>query len=378
VRRLTAVEGNSLLAALPAAFDGAGPALLPLPSEPGVRGAIVDALQPDHAAAPLERDDIALVVATSGSSGAPKGVMLTAAALLRSAHATHKRLGGAGQWLLALPVDHIAGVQVLVRSLIARTDPIVMPMTGGFSAAAFVAATARLDADRRYTSLVPTQLARLLDVAAIEALRSYDAILLGGSAALPGVVERARANGVNVVVTYGMTETCGGCVYDGVPLDDVTVDIASDGRIVIGGPTIFAGYRGRPDLTAAALLNGRLVTQDMGRFDARGRLEVLGRVDDIVVTGGENVSVLAVEATLSEQSGVVEASVIGVPDDEWGQRIVAFVVAQSVDSSMLREAVRARLGRAAVPRDVIVVDSLPYTGPGKVDRRALLSLIPQR
>jgi o-succinylbenzoate---CoA ligase len=378
VRRLTAVEGNSLLVALPAAFDGAGPALLPLPSEPGVRGAIVDALQPDDAAAPLERDDIALVVATSGSSGAPKGVMLTAAALLRSAHATHKRLGGAGQWLLALPVDHIAGVQVLVRSLIARTDPIVMPMTSGFSAAAFVAATARLDADRRYTSLVPTQLARLLDVAAIEALRSYDAILLGGAAALPGVVERARASGVNVVVTYGMTETCGGCVYDGVPLDDVTVDIASEGRIVIGGPTIFAGYRGRPDLTQAALLDGRLVTQDMGRIDARGRLEVLGRVDDIIVTGGENVSVLAVEATLSEQSGVVEASVIGVPDDEWGQRIVAFVVAQSVDSGTLREAVRARLGRAAVPRDVIILDSLPHKGVGKVDRRALLSLIPQR
>jgi o-succinylbenzoate---CoA ligase len=378
VRRLTAVEGNSLLAALPAAFDGAGPALLPLPSEPGVRGAIVDALRPDDVAAPLERDDIALVVATSGSSGAPKGVMLTAAALLRSAHATHKRLGGAGQWLLALPVDHIAGVQVLVRSLIARTDPVVMPMTSGFSAAAFVAATARLDADRRYTSLVPTQLARLLDVAAIEALRSYDAILLGGAAALPGVVERARASGVNVVVTYGMTETCGGCVYDGVPLDDVTVDIASDGRIVIGGPTIFAGYRGRPDLTAAALLDGRLVTQDMGRFDARGRLEVLGRVDDIVVTGGENVSVLAVEATLSEQSGVVEASVIGVPDNEWGQRIVAFVVAQSVDSGTLREAVRVRLGRAAVPRDVLILDSLPHTGLGKVDRRALLSLIPQR
>jgi o-succinylbenzoate---CoA ligase len=378
VRRLTAVEGNSLLAALPAAFDGAGPALLPLPIEPGVRGAIVDALQPDDAAAPLERDDIALVVATSGSSGTPKGVMLTAAALLRSAHATHKRLGGAGQWLLALPVDHIAGVQVLVRSLIARIDPVVMPMTSGFSAAAFVAATARLDADRRYTSLVPTQLARLLDVAAIEALRSYDAILLGGAAALPGVVERARASGVNVVVTYGMTETCGGCVYDGVPLDDVTVDIASEGRIVIGGPTIFAGYRGRPDLTQAALLDGRLVTQDMGRIDARGRLEVLGRVDDIIVTGGENVSVLAVEATLSEQSGVVEASVIGVPDDEWGQRIVAFVVAQSVDSGTLREAVRARLGRAAVPRDVIILDSLPHTGVGKVDRRALLSLIPQR
>ncbi len=367
-----------MLAALPAAFDGGGPALLPLPREPGVRAAIVDALQPDDAAAPLERDDIALVVATSGSSGAPKGVMLTAAALLRSAHATHKRLGGAGQWLLALPVDHIAGVQVLVRSLIARTDPVVMPMTSGFSAAAFVAATARLDGERRYTSLVPTQLTRLLDVAAIEALRSYDAILLGGAATLPSVVERARASGVNVVMTYGMTETCGGCVYDGVPLDDVTVDIASDGRIVIGGPTIFAGYRGRPDLTQAALLDGRLVTQDMGRIDARGRLEVLGRVDDIVITGGENVSVLAVEATLSEQSGVVEASVIGVPDDEWGQRIVAFVVAQAVDSGTLREAVRARLGRAAVPRDVIILDSLPHTGLGKVDRRALLSLIPQR
>jgi o-succinylbenzoate---CoA ligase len=373
VRLLHAVDAVDVMASLPAALDGAGPALLPLPREPGPRAAIIESLRPDDQAAPLDRDDIALVVATSGTSGAPKGAMLTAAALLRSAQATHKRLGGEGQWLLALPLHHIAGVQVLVRSLVGRIEPVVQDLSAGFSTEGFVEAAARLEADRCYTSLVPTQLKRLLDAGAVSALGRFDAILLGGTAVPARLVERARSHGVQVVVTYGMSETCGGCVYDGEPLDDVWVDIADDGRIVIEGPVVFAGYRLRPDLTAAALVDGRLVTDDVGRIDGAGRLEVLNRVDDMVISGGENVSLAAVEAALLDQPDVVDAAAIGLPDEDWGQRIVVFVVANTRISAAVRETVERRLGRSAAPRDVVILDELPRTGPGKVDRGALLA-----
>ena len=366
------------MTALPAALDGTGPAALPLPAERGLRATIVGALQPALSVA-LERDDVALVVATSGMSASPKGVMLTASALLRSAAAAHERLGGVGQWLLALPTHHIAGVQVLVRSIVGGRDPVVMDLTRGFSTEAFVAATSLVTAERRYTSLVPTQLARLLDGNAIDALRAYDAVLVGGAAPLPGLIERAQRRGVNVVLTYGLSETCGGCVYDGLPLDEVSVALTDGGRIVVGGPTVFAGYLGRPDLTAQTLVGGRVVTQDLGRIDSSGRLEVLGRMDDVVVSGGENVSLPAVETALSERSDIAEAAAIGLPDDDWGQRVVVFVVALStIDDADVRAAVVARLGRAAAPRDVIVVHELPRTGPGKVDRRALRAMAMQR
>jgi o-succinylbenzoate---CoA ligase len=379
VRRLRVVDAGELMPSLPTALDGTGPAVLPLPSEPGVRAMIVDTLQLDVQTDPLEGNDIALVVATSGSSGSPKGVMLTASSLLHSAHAAHQRLGGAGQWLLALPSHHIAGVQVLVRSIVARTDPVVMDLSTGFSAAAFVAATGCLGAARRYTSLVPTQFVRLLDGGAIDALRTYDAVLVGGAAPFPTLIDRARRSAINVVVTYGMSETCGGCVYDGRPLDDVSASIDGDGRIVIGGPTVFAGYLRRPDLTAHTLIDGHVLTQDRGRFDASGRLEVLGRIDEIVVSGGENVSLQAVEAALNKHPGIAEAAAIAIPDDAWGQRVIAFVVARtSIREADVQQAIAGQLGRASAPRDVIVVDNLPRTGPGKVDRRALLARATKR
>ena len=170
--------------------------------------------------------------------------------LRHSARATHDRLGGPGQWLLALPVTHVAGLTVLVRSLVARTRPEVLDLYGGFSVDAFVAATARMAPDvRHYTSLVPTQLRRLLDAGAD--LSSYDGILVGGAALPAALAERAASAGVRVVTTYGMSETCGGCVYDGLPLDGVEVVVRDDGRVELGGPVVFAGYRLRPDLTAA-------------------------------------------------------------------------------------------------------------------------------
>ena len=368
---------TSVLPALAAALDGAGPALLPLPSG-GTRTAVVAALQPDL---PLERDDVALVVPTSGSTGGPKGVLLTGAALQHSATAAHRRLGGPGQWLLALPVTHIAGLSVLVRSLQAGTRPVVLDLYGGFDPGAFAAATARLDPTaRRYTALVPTQLRRLL--AAGVDLTPYDAILLGGTAAPPALLEQASVAGASVVTTYGMSETCGGCVYAGWPLDGVEVSLADDGRIRISGPVVFAGYRLRPDLTGEALADGRLVTNDLGRWDDAGRLEVSGRTDDVIVTGAVNVSASHVEAVLATHPAVRVCAVVGRPDAQWGERVVAVVQAERWDAvptlDELRSFAAGSLEPAALPKELLVLGQLPMLASGKPDRAAVHTLVAAR
>ncbi len=381
VHAVTAPTGETVLSsfvpALAAALDGAGPALLPLPTG-GTRGAVLAMGRVDE---PLERDDIAVVVPTSGSTGEPKGVLLTASALRHSAAATHDRLGGPGQWLLALPVTSIAGLTVLVRSLLARTRPVVLDLYGGFDVGAFVAATTRLEPGvRRYTALVPTQLHRLLDAGAD--LSSYDAVLLGGAAAPPGLLARAAEHGAPVVTTYGMSETCGGCVYDGRPLDGVDVAVGEDGRVSIGGPVVFAGYRGRPDLTAAALVDGRHHSADLGRWSPEGLLEVLGRDDDVVVTGGVNVAGALVERVLGDHPGVRVCAVVGRPDDEWGERVVAVVQADPAHGAPTLEELRAfasaALEPAALPREVVVVASMPTLPSGKPDKMAVRSLVAAR
>jgi O-succinylbenzoic acid--CoA ligase len=381
LRGLTAPTGEAVLTtlvpALAAALDGAGPALLPLPTGGG-RGAVLAALDP---ARPLEHDDVALVVPTSGSTGEPKGAMLTAAALRHSARATHDRLGGPGQWLLALPVTHVAGLTVLVRSLEARTRPEVLDLYGGFSAAAFVAATARLAPGvRHYTALVPTQLRRLLDAGAN--LSTYDGVLVGGAALSPSLHSAAVEAGVPVVTTYGMSETCGGCVYDGEPLDGVTVRLRDDGRVELGGPVVFAGYRLRPDLTAAALVDGRHVTQDLGRWSADGRLEVLGRADDVIVSGGVSVPAALVERVVAGHPGVAACAVIGRPDPEWGERVVAVVQPVDWSSAPDVESLRAfaadALEPAALPREVVMLGLLPVLDSGKPDKVAVRTLLRDR
>lgn len=381
LRALTAPTGEAVLTmlvpALAAALDGCGPALLPLPTG-GTRGSVLRALDP---AQPLERDDVALVVPTSGSTGEPKGAMLTADSLRHSAGATHDRLGGPGQWVLALPVTHVAGLTVLVRSLLARTRPQVVDLYGGFDVAAFGAATARLRQDvRRYTSLVPTQLRRLLDAGSD--LTTYDAVLVGG-AALPGQLhDRAVDAGVRLVATYGMSETCGGCVYDGEPLDGVDVGLATDGRVSIGGPVVFAGYRRRPDLTAEALVDGRLVTADLGRWTTDGRLDVLGRADDVVLSGGENVPAALVERVLGGHPAVTAVAVVGTPDPVWGERVVAVVQPTDPTSPPTVEDLRAYAGEqldpAALPRQVVVLGTLPALPTGKPDKSAVRGIVAAR
>ena len=305
----------------------------------------------------LESGSEPLVVATSGSTGEPKQVLLSAAALRASARASLARLGGPGQWLLALPVSAIGGLQVLVRSTLAGTDPVVLAEHPDFGTAA-----AAMDADRRYTALVPTQLARLLDTAVASALGGFDAVLVGGAPAGSELLRRARAAGVRVVTTYGMTETCGGCVYDGVPLDGVSVALDAGGRIRISGPVLFSGYRDRPDLTSRVLTDGWLTTTDIGGLDHDGRLEVLGRADDVVVSGGVNVATGAVRDRLLEHPAVRDAAVVGVADADWGARVVAYVVAEVPLPSLaeLRDFVAVRLPRTWAPREVVQVRALPH------------------
>ncbi|WP_330272231.1 o-succinylbenzoate--CoA ligase [Lentzea sp. NBC_00516] len=310
-----------------------------------------------------------LGVPTSGSTGEPKTVLLDADALTTSAQATHERLGGPGTWLLALPTDHIAGVQVLVRSIVAGTDPGVLDMSKGFRAMGFAhAARPVLDEPgRHYTALVPTQLSRLVvgEGPGLEALRQFDGVLIGGAATPPKLLEQARALGVQVVTTYGMSETAGGCVYDGEPLRDVS--LRTDDVIEISGPVLALGYRG-----SAEPFGEWFRTGDLGRL-REGRLEVLGRADDVIVTGGEKVPPVLVERALATVEGVLEACVVGIPDDEWGQVVAAVVVARGEEPSVddLKAAVTRDVSRAAAPKLVRFVSELPLRGPGKVDRTAV-------
>ena len=313
-------------------------------------------------------DGPSLVVATSGSTGEPKRVRLSRRALAASATATASRLGGPGQWLLDLPVDRVAGLQVLVRSIAAGTEPVVASEYGSLDDA-----VAALDKDRAYTAVVPTQLHRLAASGRLSLLRRFDAVLVGGAAMSADLRKQAADEGVRAVATYGMTETAGGCVYDAVPLDGVGVRIDVDGRIHLAGPVLFDGYEGDPASTAEVLADGWFRTGDLGRLDDDGRLVVLGRVDDVVVSGGVNVPLPAVTDALLGVPGVRDAIAVGVPDAEWGTVVVACVVGDPVppDLATVRDRIAVRLPREWTPRAVVGVDAIPRLAGGKVDRQTV-------
>ncbi|PZR51886.1 AMP-dependent synthetase [Xylanimonas oleitrophica] len=410
-----------LAAGVRAALDG-GPAVAPLPRL--------------HDAAPPP--GTALVVRTSGSTGAPREVALPGDALRASASATHARLGGPGRWVLALPATHVAGLQVVVRSLLAADagvpGALVAAEPGGhFDPEAFadLLGPALADDAPVHVSLVPTQLHRLVAAAdagrhrGLSALARCSSVLLGGAATPAPLLARALDAGVPVVRTYGMSETAGGCVYDGVPLDGVRVRLApvpapgllsapaeGTGVVEIAGPTLATGYLGDEGATAAAFRTDAdgpdagtrwFRTSDLGslspaRPSSEGRgprvLTVLGRADDVVVTGGVNVAPAAVEQALVETlppllptgtGPAVEPCVVGVPDDEWGQALVAVVAVPGAGPGLsalapdalgrVRDAVATRLGTPSAPRRVYLTDALPLRGPGKVDRTGVAAAV---
>jgi O-succinylbenzoic acid--CoA ligase len=302
---------------------------------------------------PVEEGD-ALVVATSGSTGEPKAVVLTHKAVAASAHATSARLGvdpGRHRWLACLPLSHIGGLSVLTRALLTGTPLTVL---------------ARFDAKEvmgraspaTLVSLVPTALRRVQATA-------FHTVLLGGSAP-------PKELPANVVTTYGMTETGSGVVYDGVPLPGVEVSLSAADEVLVRGPMLLRAYR---DGTEPFLQGGWFATGDAGHFDAEGRLQIDGRISDMIVTGGEKVWPLAVEDVLSHHPGVRDVAVSSRPDPEWGESLVACVVpAEMADPPALeelREIAKAELYPWAAPRELVVMKRLPRTGSGKLRRDEL-------
>jgi O-succinylbenzoic acid--CoA ligase len=360
---LRLVDADELPRALADALTG-GPPVAPLPPGPVERAQAVAMLGPGE---PVETDT-AVVVSTSGSTGRPKGVLLSAAAVVAAAEATHERLGGAGDWALGLPTHYVAGLMVLARTQLAGTR--AHPVAADLGDLPRAVAAMR---GRRYLSVVPTQLARALPrPAVVGALRTFDAVLVGGGALPEPLAQAADRAGIAVVTSYGMSETCGGCVYDGLPLAGVDVRLGPGGRVSLGGTVLFSGYRRRPDLTAAALQEGRLLTADRGRW-AGDRLVVLGRVDDVVVSGGINVDLAEVERQVRTwpELGDTDVALVGVPDPEWGTAVVAVAERDGWPEGAeqrLREHLHERLPGYAAPRRLLGRTPLPRTSSGKIDR----------
>ncbi len=353
----------AVLAALRAAFAG-GPALFVAGSAPRLADPLPETVA----------QHVGLVVETSGTTGRPKRVVLPADAVLASAAASSSALGGPAQWVLALPVHYIAGLNVLARSLVAETTPVAL-VPGGFTPAAFTAAAARLmEGVPHAVALVPGQLARLLeDEVSREVLRGFQAVLVGGQATPRPLVESARDAGIRVVRSYGSSETSGGCVYEGRPIGGARVRVV-DGEVQLGGATIADGYLGDDELTAERFLNEDGVrwfrTADAGVWDG-DTLRLIGRRDDVIVSGGVKVALGAIEEVLRAQPGFADAVVVAVTDARWGQRPVAVAAGEPVDDDAALTAVAAALGPVARPDRVIRVSSLPLLPSGKPDRAAI-------
>lgn len=305
-------------------------------------------------------DDQRLVIETSGSTGTPKRALLSRSAVLASAGSSARAVGH-GPWALALPSNYVAGVNVIARSLLAGHDPVV-------------ADGATWKAGPRFASFVPTQLARFVtDPSAIEVLQELDCVLVGGGPVDRAIVAQIRSWGVDVHATYGSSETSGGCVYDGYPLPGVEIALTDDGRIKIAGPMLFDGYLDDPEMTAETLVDGWFITSDLGAIAEDGRLTVIGRADDMVISGGVKVPAPAVARRLNEHPDIRAAEVVGTPDPEWGQRVVA-VVEGALELDEARDWVAETCPRTWAPRALVTVEHLPLLANGKVDRAAIRAI----
>ena len=379
-------------------------------------------------------EPIALVVGTSGSTGTPKRTALTARALAASAAATERFFGSnsdaASQWLLALPAHYIAGAQVLARSVLAGTAPVIARSVTEpvhFSPEVFLQAVEHMSSARRFISLVPTQLHKLLESADAnphlgaeihEALGSFTGILLGGAPASTDLLAAATTLGLNTVTTYGSAETAGGCVYSGSVLPGVRVELVPEegmpavpdtggepaqvGRIWISGAHLASGYIGDAARTAEHFFTAAdgtrwyrtddygLLAPDSNKNCSEPRLQVLGRSDDVLISGGVKISARAVAAVLEEHPAVREACVVGLPDARWGTAIAAAVtLVPSVSvtpaenspalneelSALLRARCAEKLGAPAAPKQLSILPDFPLTSTGKPDRAEIYSIL---
>jgi o-succinylbenzoate---CoA ligase len=307
---------------------------------------------------------IAAIVESSGSSGKPKRISLSLEALLHSARSGQSRLGPDGQWLLALPINFIAGQQVLIRSLLANTQPVIMNTSVPFTAEAFIRSAQLMQNEHKYTSLVPTQLRRLIqlaeqDSAALKIMQSFRAILVGGQATADELRDRARALGLRVVISYGMTETCGGCVYDGIPLDGVRLKIAPDGRLLIQGKVLAENQQ------------DWIFTNDLAELSPAGALSILGRSDRVIISGGVKLALDRVEYLAGEVPGVSELAAVSLSDQQWGERVGICYVGSPEVADDIANRLAELLGPVGKPIRIVRVDKIPRLKTGKSDLMAI-------
>lgn len=358
--------------ALAQAINEGGPAIEVIVDPGNPHGARIEYLPPEQL--PGFTDPL-LVVRTSGSTGRAKRTVLSTSAMAASAAATAQFLGLQGQWLLALPVHYIAGISVLTRSLFAGTEPVVMDLSDGFSAEKFVAAAQQLTEANKLTSLVPTQLARLLEnptPQTITALKSFDAILLGGARASKDLLTASRHLGLKIFQTYGSSETAGGLVYNGTALPGVQLRV-EEGRILVSGPMLASGYAQDPAASAEHFVwrddQRWYLTDDLGSIE-NGKLRIVGRIDDVINTGGVKLSASQIERLLEEF--FTQCLVVPVPDAHWGQS-VGVAYSGPTDTHDAFEAVRRTIGSTAVPKRVLhYPQGLPLLANGKVNRRLII------
>ena len=312
--------------------------------------------------------DTALIVESSGSTGTPKRIHLSKEALIASAKATEKYFGFTGQWVLALPINYIAGAMVLVRSLLADTQPVVMNTSVSFTPEAFALSSSLLTGEHKFVSVVPTQLVRIKQLAETDnfllmLLKRYDAILVGGQAVSSDVLSFFASKDVKVISTYGMAETSGGCVYNGEALDGVEIKLV-DGRVAVTGAML---------ANDVADDSGYLVSNDIGEF-VGDRLTILGRSDRVLISGGLKTGLDQVEAVAGSVPGVVEVAATALDSIEWGQRVGIVYVGSPEVADYVAGAVFEQLGIAAKPIRVIRVDRLPRLSNGKTDLITLKQL----